>query len=410
MFVCPMCGSEVDSKATECPGCGEPFAPVEEPEVLEEIISEETEQIQKFTPEGEIIEEDYPEETLPEEGLEISDEMEEGAFEEGDELSVEDEELSEEGEEVFEEGEEPQEGDYEVSEGCPICNSVKFSVESGDLVSCDDCGNVYIKKEYVGVCKQNWKFKFWVGLIFIIVGDIGIALGSYVHNVFRWSPLGDLYLGYGWMDQLTGILGVVLFIVGLILFAWSFKREREVQCPSCKLIICEGQLLPFEEDEEEEEEEAIETAVEEIGEVGECPHCGARVSVFDTICPNCEAELDLAMTEEEFEEEPAEEALDDETTVTELEEVEAPAELVSGSELDETEMILESLELLEEEEVAQEQPKEDENGMRALKELEDEFAVSSVEGEAEGNEIECSECGMLIEKGQASCPICGAGT
>ena len=159
----------------------------------------------------------------------------------------------------------PPEISDEATDGCPICGSGSFTVESGDLVSCGDCGNVYIRKEYGGA-EQSWKWKFWVGLVFIVVGDIGIALGSYVHNVLEWSPLGSMYLGYGFLDQLVGIVGIVLFVVGLILFAWSFKREREVQCPSCKVIVLEEQLTEAEEEEEDiiPEELAVESALEEI--------------------------------------------------------------------------------------------------------------------------------------------------
>jgi hypothetical protein len=427
-----MCGSAVDETATECSGCGEQFAPVEEvseePEFYEEITTEETEEVERLTPEEEITDEIQPEDIEAEEVITDEIQPEDIEAEEviTDEIQPEDLDADEEllitdetEEEIPEEEVEPPEEELQVSEeGCPICGSKLFSVESGDLVSCDDCGNVYIRKEYVGPCKQNWKLKFWVGLIFIIVGDIGVALGSYVHNIYRWSPLGDLYLGYGWMDQAFGVVGIVLFIVGLILFAWSFKREREVQCPSCKVIICEDQMAIHEEKEEEEEdvpeEEAIETAMEEIGEVGECPHCGVVVSLFDTVCPNCETPLDLG----EEQEETAEEIVEDETQVDETEaEIEAemePTEYVPASELDETEMILESLELLEEEatekEPKVEEPEEDEDGMRALRELEEEFEGTPLETEIGTTEMECSGCGMLIDKGLSSCPICGADT
>ncbi len=425
-----MCGSAVDETATECPDCGEQFAPLEEvseePEFVEEITTEETEEIEQLAPVEEITDEIQPEDIEAEEKFQITEDT--GEFEEmapveeiTDEIPPEDIDAEEElqltedtEEELSEEEGEPLEEELQVSDaGCPICGSQLFTVESGDLVSCDDCGNVYIRKEYVGLCKQSWKLKFWVGLIFIIVGDIGVALGSYVHNIYRWSPLGDLYLGYGWMDQLFGVIGVVLFIVGLILFAWSFKREREVQCPSCKIIICEGQLTIHQEEEEEEavvpEAEAIEEAVEEIGEVGECPHCGVMVSVFDAVCPNCETPLDIKEEDEEV----ADEIVEEETQVDEIEAEIEPTEYKPASELDETEMILESLELIEEEtkeEEPKEEPEEDENGMRALRELEAEFDTTSPETEIEKTEMECPGCGMLIDKGSSSCPICGAET
>lgn len=382
-FVCPMCGSLVDASATDCPNCGEPFAPIENGTFsAAPLVTEESElaPVDETLPE-EGKPEEYPAEDMDEGELEVTEEFEEEAMEMDDE---------------------PPKPEMAPSEGCPICGSGKYSVETGDLVSCDDCGNVYIKKEFVGKPEQNWKLKFWVGLIFIIIGDLGVALGSYVHNVYRWSPLGDLYLGYGWLDQMVGILGVVLFILGLILFAWSFKRDRIVQCPSCKVVVREVDLLPFEEEEEEEvepEAQDIETAMEEIGEAGECPNCGIQVSLFDEICPNCETPLELnGEVEEIIEEEIVEEIPAEEPEEAILEEPK------SASELDETEMIMESLELLEEEaqRVEEEIPEDENGGLQALRELEEEFGVGDEE------EQTCPECGMLIEPGTTSCPICGA--
>jgi len=399
----------------------------EPPEIVDETTVEETESLE-VSPEGEIpeaeIEEDFVEEQVepldePVDGeLEIDDDFEEEIYEE----EVQEEDLAtctgcdqplppdvtecpECGTKVEEEA------GLVPSEGCPICGSVLYSIESGDLVSCDDCGNVYTKKEYAGPPKQNWKIKFWLGLIFIIVGDLVVALGSYIHNVARWSPLGEMYLGYGWMDQMVGIIGIVLFLLGLILFSWSFKRDREVECPSCKIVITEGELLPIPEEDEEEAEpepEAIETAMEEIGDVGECPNCGEQVSIFDEMCPNCETPLEITQEVEEFEEEiieemppEAEEAPLPEEPVAEGEPAEP--EYVSGSELDETQMVLESLELIEEE-----VDEVDEDGLRALEELEAEFEISSLD-EAAGSKEEttCPECGMIIENGSKNCPICG---
>lgn len=398
MFVCPMCGSVVEASASECQNCGEPFAPVDEALVSAPAAEEEAE---PMAPEEEFAEEIPPEEGFaeeiptdeefgeipPEDDLDIPEDLGEG------EIEVT-EEIEEETSEIDTETPEPE---MVSSEGCPICGSKKFSVESGDLVSCDDCGNVYIKKEELLPPEHNWKLKFWVGLIFIIIGDIGVALGSYVHNVYRWSPLGDLYLGYGWLDQAVGIVGIVLFILGLILFAWSFKRDRTVTCPSCKVLIREIELLPFKEEEvgeAEPEAEDIETTVEEIGE---CPHCGAQVSVYDTICPSCESpiesQMETTVTEETYEE-----------ILPEEPEVEGgPEEVTDASELSETEMIMESLEYLEEEVQAEEQevPAANNNGLEALRELEEEFGGTE-------EEITCPECGMLIEAEETNCPICGA--
>ena len=273
--MCPLCGTVVDADVSECPSCGEQFSPVEgaaaEPEYDEETVTEETQEL--FVPD------EVPEEK-PESDMGLCETC--GTA------------LSDDGK--CPECQPPEEG-AKASDGCPLCGSKSYTKESGDLVSCSGCGNVYVKKDFEPE-GQNWKWKFWIGLVFILVGNVGVALGSYIHNVFRWSPLGRMYLGYGWLDQMVGVVGIVIFILGLILFAWSFKREREVQCPSCKVIIRESQFDIYEPEEEEEElpkEVAVKSALDEIGEMVECPSCGASVSMFDTSCPSCGTLFELDM-------------------------------------------------------------------------------------------------------------------
>ena len=363
-----MCGTGVGADALECPGCGEPFSsldngePAPEPEYIEEAVMASDDDLE--------VSEDG--------GLEVPVEY----------CSDCESQLAEDGScpECL-----PPEVSDEATDGCPICGSGSFTVESGDLVSCGDCGNVYIRKEYGGA-EQSWKWKFWVGLVFIIIGDIGVALGSYVHNVLEWSPLGSMYLGYGFLDQLVGIVGIVLYVLALMLFAWSFKREREVQCPSCKVIVLENQLTEFEDDEEEiiPEELAVESALEEIDETVECPSCGSEVSMFDVSCGSCGVMFEI---EGEFDEESVEpEGL--------LDEPDEPAEIKHGSELDEDEMVMESLEL-EGPEVSEELNGDSLNALNELESaidasLDDDMEVST-----------CPSCGAMIGKGLDTCPGCG---
>ncbi len=387
-----MCGTGVGADASECPGCGEPFSPLDNGELA---------------PEPEFIEDAM---AVPDEDLGVQEDpgLEDVMMAPDEDMGVQEDsglEVSEAvdhcpdcGSQYTEDGScpgcLPLEIDDEATDGCPICGSGRFTVESGDLVSCGDCGNVYIRKEYGGA-EQSWKWKFWVGLVFIIVGDIGVALGSYVHNVVQWSPLGNMYLGYGWMDQLVGIVGIVLFIVGLVLFALSFKREREVQCPSCKVIVLDSQLTEAEDEEEEiiPEELAVESALEEIDEIVECPSCGAEVSMFDTSCQGCGAIFEM---EDDFELE------EDGPLETEdlVEEPEGPMELKHGSELDENEMVMESLEL-DGPEVSEELNGDTQNALNELESAID----TSLEDEMEI--VTCPSCGAMVGKGLDTCPGCG---
>jgi predicted amidophosphoribosyltransferase len=348
-----MCGTVVDASVSECPGCGESFSPVE---VSEETVTEE---VQELT---------VPRDSAPEPEFGICEACDGPLNDEGKCPTCQ-----------------PPERVAKASDGCPICAGKEFTKESGDLVSCTGCGNVYVRKQFEPT-PQSWKMKFWVGLIFIMIGNVGVALGSYVHNVMQWSPLGDMYLGYGWMDQIVGAIGIVLFILGLILFAWSFKREREIQCPSCKVVIRESEFEIYEPPEEEEvipKEVSVKSALDEIGEMMECPSCGAEVSMFDSSCSNCGAVFEMDATEAELQPE------------FEIKEKPAPGKLLSASELDEDEMIMESLELEKDEDHL------NGNGMAALDELESAFEIPLEKG------ITCKTCGARVGKGLDTCPGCG---
>ncbi len=365
--MCPMCGGTVSASATECPGCGEPFTPIANGEagpaspepVGADYVSEETV--------TEVTEEYAVAESQPGTGRCVSCDSQ-----------------------LRPDGTCPtcsEEKRAETSSGCPMCGNPEYSVESGNLVSCMECGNVYVRPQYEEK-PQNWKWKFWVGLVFILFGNVFVALGSYVHNVARWSPLGSMYLGYGWMDQMVGIIGIVVFILGLILFAWSFKREREVTCPSCNVTVRESDLTVYVESEEVTlpDSDAVESALVEIGDTAECPTCGATVSMFDTSCANCGEVFDLNIQEPPAEpEEPAAKEAE-------------PGKLLKGSEINQDEIIMESLEL--------EGPENGVNGdLEALSELESAFDEPPQRVQAGTT---CSTCGARVGLGLDTCPGCGA--
>ena len=371
--MCPMCGGTVNASATECPGCGEPFAPVDNsdetpapedagPDLTEETVTEVTEEFQI---------EDSPEMVASEMCADCGSQLA------SDGTCPSCSSLERRGE-----------GDF----GCPICGNTEYSIETGDIVSCVECGNVYVRDEFKPT-PQSWKWKFWVGLVFVLFGNVVVALGSYIHNAARWSPLGAMYLGYGWIDQIVGAIGVVVFILGLLLFAWSFKREREVECPLCHVTVRESELIVFEPEEEEAmpESSAVETALEEIGEMAECPSCGARVSMFDSSCFNCGTVFDL-----EIESEPQAEEAEEKTVA----EPPATGEFLPASEIDQDEIIMESLEL----EKPDDEMQLNGNGFDALSELESSFEFAR---EEKTIGTSCPTCGAAVGKGLDTCPGCG---
>ncbi len=465
-YACPVCGAGVSGDATECASCGESFATngyTDEIVANGNIGDDTTDGIDTDSIEGASEEDSMAEiSAIDDELAELEDDSEfseEVTVEETseleilpaddiddpDELSVGDQddlEIPEDDEIAPDDlGELPVDyldkntcegcgaslgsddvacekcGDAvgEVAEGdvCPSCGSKDYTLQKGDLVSCDNCGNVYIHENKIDGPDNSWKWKFWGGLILILVGDFGFALASYLHNALRWSPLGDMYLGYGWMDSMLGGLGVVIFIVGLVLFAWSFKRDREVDCPSCGVHIKESDLLPIPDEDEIEPEDEIKLSdvMGEIEDVAECPQCGAPSTIFDIECSDCGAlfdteEFDEDIIEDEFMED---EFTDDVISETIIEEEVVEEEIAEIEELTEEQMIIDSLEL-KDDSALEPETEIPLNGksQEVLEEMESELELDEDGldlGEDSG--YECPECSSVIDKGAKECPVCG---
>ncbi len=437
-YACPVCGAGVSGDATECASCGESFATngntgdsiegsseddfeadasaiddeladlEDDSELSEEIIVEETSEIEQLPVDDmddslEIPEDD---DQLPEDDTELSEDDTEFSEDDLGELPVDyiDEQVCNGcGASMGPDDkacEKCGEGIDESSEGCPSCGSMDHTSQQGDLVSCDNCGNVYVHEIKIDGPDTSWKWKFWLGLVFILVGDFGFALASYLHNVVQWSPLGEMYLGYGWMDSMLGGVGVVIFIVGLVLFGWSFKRDREVDCPSCGVHINESDLLPVPDEDEFEPEEEIRLSdvMGEIEDVAECPECGSPTTIFDIECSDCGALFDT----EEFEEE----IIDDEFIGEETSEI-IEEEVIEIEELSEDQIIIDSLELKDVEPEAEMEAPLNGKSLEVLEAMESELELEDEDELNLDSGFECPECASIIDHGAKECPVCG---
>ena len=269
---------------------------------------------------------------------------------------------------------------YRPGHVCPVCGSDKYTPESGDLVKCNECGNVYVRADEEDGILKGWKWKFWLGLAFIAIGDFGFALVSYLHNVARWSPIGNMYLGYGWLDTMLGALGIVLFALGVILFGWAFRREKTLECPSCGEVIFEHELKA--EEVKEADRAEIDKALEEIESVIQCPSCGANCTLFDTVCTNCGAALSEEGTPS------AEEKLGD---------VEPGMDDTLPKDKAFEDALIKDIESAAEEPVAPEQSVMEEKILESLESLE----PKDIEG------VECPSCGIMVGKDASEGPVCG---
>ena len=85
------------------------------------------------------------------------------------------------------------------------------------------------------------KGKFYAGVILMLIGGPGLALGSYLHNA-PWEsgtnhpPILGSWSGFGPLDQAVAIVGIIVMVIGIV------------------LILLSGRGAPSEEEYEETEE------------------------------------------------------------------------------------------------------------------------------------------------------------
>ncbi|MBI5000126.1 MAG: hypothetical protein HZB92_01155 [Euryarchaeota archaeon] len=113
-------------------------------------------------------------------------------------------------------GEEKGEGDF-----CPTCNEAV----PHDATECPSCGESLEAPGAKG--KKRANVPFWVGLILIIMGGPGIALGSWLHDLLRIPIWGDAFEVFGWVNRLVAAVGLIMMLVGMALLVWALAREAK---------------------------------------------------------------------------------------------------------------------------------------------------------------------------------------
>ncbi len=117
--------------------------------------------------------------------------------------------------------------------------------------------------------KANRKL-FWAGLISLIIGSQIVALGSFVHNklgilttvyVYKDGVTVNSAESYGYLDQITGVIGIVITIIAFILiFIYMNQQRGEEKYQQYLKEKKESQ----EDDETDEDEEVPEPQMEPV--------------------------------------------------------------------------------------------------------------------------------------------------
>ncbi|MCK5547585.1 MAG: zinc ribbon domain-containing protein [Thermoplasmata archaeon] len=206
---CPSCDAEIPLDAEKCPNCGAEFE-MEEAEEVEESTSAEIEEEAAFCPscDAEI---PADAEKCPNCGAEFEMEGEE-EVEEAPSAEIEDEE-----EEEAEDLEEEEEEELEEEEAAPV----------------DRLAN--LKRD---------RILYYVGLALIGVGGPGLALSSWLHDLFRVPIVGETYGAFGWINVYFAIAGAIMLVVGIIFFILSLKggivTPEDIETHETEILEAEG--------------------------------------------------------------------------------------------------------------------------------------------------------------------------
>ncbi len=115
---------------------------------------------------------------------------------------------------------------------CPSCHA-EVSLEATE---CPQCGERFAEEiaeiaEPVAEVERKSGFRekllFYAGIALILLGGPGIALGSWLHDVLRISVANyRAFDAFGDVNRLVVAVGLVVMIVGVVLFILSLRLTR----------------------------------------------------------------------------------------------------------------------------------------------------------------------------------------
>jgi len=110
---------------------------------------------------------------------------------------------------------------------CPSCGAAVPL----DAKECASCGEIFAEEllqapEEEAKPSRVEKYLFFGGLILVLLGGPGIALGSWLHDVLQIPIVGEAYSVFGWLNRLFAAAGLVVLLVGIVLLILSLRLVR----------------------------------------------------------------------------------------------------------------------------------------------------------------------------------------
>ncbi|HEY7587692.1 MAG TPA: zinc ribbon domain-containing protein [Thermoplasmata archaeon] len=124
----------------------------------------------------------------------------------------------------------------EVVAECPSCHAI-VSIEATE---CPRCGELFADEPEPASVGEGTaaekgtkrpgfreKFLFYTGILLILLGGPGIALGSWLHDAFRISFLNyNAFDAFGGVNRMAVAVGLIVTIVGVVFFVLSLRLSR----------------------------------------------------------------------------------------------------------------------------------------------------------------------------------------
>lgn len=124
-------------------------------------------------------------------------------------------------------------GEAETRVECPSCGS-EVAVEAKE---CPECGEIFAAElledgqgapagEEETKPSRMEKTLFLGGILLVLAGGPGLALGSWLHDVLKVPLVGTAYDTFGWLNRLFAAAGLVVLLVGIVLLIMSLRMVR----------------------------------------------------------------------------------------------------------------------------------------------------------------------------------------
>lgn len=104
---------------------------------------------------------------------------------------------------------------------CPMCGA---DVPAG-ANECPKCEEPFTPEAFkLPEEERGSKRLFILGVILVLIGGPGVALGSWLHDVLKIPIGGDAFTTFGRLNETVSTVGIIILVVGIILLILSLPK------------------------------------------------------------------------------------------------------------------------------------------------------------------------------------------